>query len=123
MTSTVAELARDVLSIRLGIVDIKKSPTAELLARVARLYNQRYSELAMKDKAYWPQYEIPDEIVGAISRIIAEEMAPGLGMPPPTEPDDNGRGQPVSMGTKGWRMLNRMISAAGTGRDIRKEYF
>lgn len=121
MTSTVTELAADILGVRLGVVDILKSPSAEQLARVTRLYNQKYAELALADKAYWPSASIPDIIVGPLSRIIAEEMCPGFGMPVPTEPDENG--DVVSIGTKGRRMLERALARPVTGLPTSAEYF
>jgi hypothetical protein len=121
MTSTVAELAADVLGIRLGVIDIMKSPTAQQLARVERLYDQKYAELSEQDKAYWSSAEIPDLVVGALSRIIAEEMCPGLGMPIPMEMDEGGR--PVSIGTKGKRMLLEFLSRPVTGLPTSADYF
>lgn len=120
-TSSIAELAKDVCSVRLGVTDIMKEPTAKLRGRVERLYNQKHAELSLKDKAYWPLNEIPEIMVGALSRIIAEEMCPGLGLQIPTEPDENGT--TVSMGTKGWRMLRRLLAEARTGAETRSEYF
>ena len=121
MTKSVAELAADVLGTRLGYLDINKSPTAAQRARVESLYATKYAELSLMDKAYWPSAEIPDLVFGALSRIIAEEIAPGLGMAAPTEPDDDG--QPVSMGTKGWRLLNRLLERERTGVPTQATYF
>ncbi len=121
MTSTVADLATDVLGIRLGVVDIMKSPTAQQRARVERLYAQKYAELQQQDKVYWPSDEIPDLVMGALSRIIAEEMCSGLGIPVPTEMDESG--QPVSIGTKGRFLLNRLLAQEATGLPTRAEYF
>jgi hypothetical protein len=121
MTSTVAELAADVLGVRLGVTDIMKSPTAQQLARVQRLYDQKYAELVQEDKVYWASDEIPDLVVGALSRIIAEEMCPGLGMQIPVEMDDDGR--PISIGTKGRRLLTQFLARAPTGLRTQAEYF
>lgn len=120
MTSTVAELAADVLGVRLGVVDINKTPTAAQLARVERLYNQKYTELVQLDKAYWPSATIPDLVVGALSRIIAEELCPGFGMQIPVEMHD---GQAVSIGTKGQRMLDELLARGLTGLPTQAEYF
>jgi hypothetical protein len=121
MTSTVAELAADVFGIRLGITDIQKTPTPAQLARVERLYSQKYAEMAQLDKVYWASNAIPDLVVGALSRIIAAEMCPGLGMAVPTEQDDNG--QVVSIGVKGKRMLNELLARELTGLPTQAEYF
>jgi hypothetical protein len=121
MTSTVAELAADVLGVRLGVVDINKTPTAAQLARVERLYDQKYAELSQMDKVYWASNAIPDLLVGALSRIIAAEMCPGMGMAVPTEQDDNG--QVVSIGVKGKRMLNELLARELTGLPTQAEYF
>lgn len=121
MTYNVSELATDVLGVRLGVIDINKSPTAAQQARVQSLYDQKYAELSQMDKVYWVSTAIPDLVFGALSRIIAEEMCPGLGMAVPTEPDDDGR--PVSIGTKGRRMLHRLIARDATRLPIATEYF
>src|SRR5262245_31766195 len=113
MTRTVTELAIDVLGTRLGVVDINKSPTAAQQARVESLYNTKYAELYIQDKAYWPIDEIPDLVFGALSRIIAEEMCPSFGMPVPMESDDDG--QVVTIGSKGWRLFHRVIARERTG--------
>lgn len=121
MTKNVAELATDVLGVRLGVIDINKGPTAAQRARVQALYDQKYAELSQADRTYWPAAEIPDLVFGALSRIIAEEMCPGFGMPVPTEPDDSG--QPVSIGTKGRRMLQRLLARDPTGLPVQAMYF
>ena len=121
MTKTVSELADDIWRIRLGLVDINKSPTAAQAARVERLYNQKYAEMQLQDRGYWPQTEIPDAIVGAMSRIIAAEIAAGSGRPVPTEADDDG--QVVSIGTKGLRMLQRLLARDPTGLPTTATYF
>ena len=121
MVHTVSQLASDVLGVRLGVVDIMKAPTAQQLARVTRLYNQKYAELAAEDKVYWESDAIPDIMVGALSRIIAEEMCPGLGMPVPMEMDEGGRA--VSIGTKGYRMLHKLLARSVTGLPTSAEYF
>lgn len=121
MTSTVADLANDVMSIRLGAIDLNESQSASEMAKISRLYAQKYAELSRDDRVYWPFDEIPDLVCGALSRIIAEEIAPGLGMQPPTEPDEDGT--VVSMGTKGHRMLRRLLSREATGLRVKAEYF
>lgn len=121
MTSNVTDLARDALGARLGVVDIAKEPTAAQRARVERLYNQKFDELSLQDRVYWPRAEIPDLLMGALSRIIAEEMCPGLGMAVPTEMDDDG--QPVSIGTKGRRLLDRLLAREATGLPTTAQYF
>ena len=121
MTKTVAELANDVLGTRLGVIDINKSPTAAQRARVQSLYDQVYAEMAQMDRVYWSADEIPDLVFGALSRIIAEQMCPGLGMQVPIEPDDTG--QTVSIGTKGRFMLNRFLGRESTGLPVMANYF
>lgn len=121
MTKSVSQLAADVLGVRLNIIDINKSPTPAQQARVQSLYDQKFAELSLLDKVYWPANEIPDVVFGALSRIIAEEMCPGFGMDVPVEPDDNG--QPVSIGTKGHRMLSRLLAREPTGGPVRATYF
>jgi hypothetical protein len=121
MTTSIAELAADVLGTRLGIVDINKSPTSAQRARVERLYDQKFAEMSSQDRVYWPHDEIPDLIAGALSRIIAEEMCPGLGMPVPAEADEDG--QVVSIGTKGTRMLQRLLARDPTGAPTQASYF
>src|SRR5262245_10983431 len=121
MTSTVAELAADILGVRLGVVDIMKSPSANQLARVERLYAQKYAELALEDRAYWASNAIPDLVMGALSRIIAEEMCPGMGMQIPVEMDESG--QAVSIGTKGKRMLDKILARPVTGLPTSADYF
>ena len=121
MTVTVAELASDVLSIRLGVVDINKSPTAAQRARVERLYAQKYAEMQLLDKVYWPLAEIPDVVAGPLSRIIAAEMCPGMGIPIPAEADEDGQVLPI--GVVGRRMLQRLLSRDPTGAPTAATYF
>ncbi len=121
MTKSVAELAVDVLGTRLGVIDINKSPTAAQRARVQSLYDQKFAEMSQLDRVYWSADEIPDLVFGALSRIIAEEMCPGLGMQVPMEPDDSG--QPVSIGTKGRFMLNRFLEVQRSGVPTMAQYF
>ncbi len=120
MTSTVAELAADVYGLRLGLIDIMKSPTAPQRARVERVYNQWFAEKSLEDLVYWPRDEIPDVMVGALSRIIAAQIC-GNKMPIPMEPDDNG--EPVDIGTKGVRMMQRLLALAPTGLPVKATYF
>ena len=97
MTRTVAELATDAL-LRLGAIDINEAATAAEQARVSQLYDDKFEELGFADQVYWSSSAIPLLVFGAISRIIAEELAPGLGMQIPSESDDTS-GQQVSLGT------------------------
>lgn len=121
MSSTVAQLASDVMAIRLGAIDLNEASSASEVAKIERLYAQKYAELSRDDRVYWPYDEIPDLVCGALSRIIAEEIAPGLGMPVPTESDEDGK--VVSMGTKGHRMLRRFLAREATGLRAKAEYF
>lgn len=121
MTKNVQELAADIFGVRLGLIDINKQPTAAQRARVQSLYDTKYAELSILDKAYWPSAEIPDLVFGALSRILAEEVCYGIGIEIPTEPDDDG--QPVSIGTKGWRLFNRLVSREPTGAPTKANYF
>lgn len=120
-TRTVAELAVDVLGVRLGQIDINKQPTSAQRARVSSLYDQKYAEMNRLDRVYWPSAEIPELVFGALSRIIAEEMCPGFGMPIPSEFDDDG--QQVSIGTKGRRMLQRFFAKDPSGVPTMATYF
>ena len=121
MTSTISDLATDVMSLRLGAIDVNESPSAGEVAKITRLYNQKYAELNRFDRVYWLSDEIPDLVCGALSRIIAEEIAPGLGMPVPTEADETG--EVMSIGTKGHRMLRRFLASEPTGLRTAAEYF
>lgn len=121
MTSTVADLASDVMAVRLGAIDINEAPSAAEVAKITRLYAQKYAELSRDDRVYWQSDEIPDLVCGALSRIIAEEIAPGLGLPIPTEADEDG--SVVSIGTKGHRMLRRFLAREATGLRVKAEYF
>lgn len=120
MTSNVADLAADVYGVRLKLIDIMKQPSAQQRARVERLYHQWFAEKTLEDRVYWPRDEIPDAMVGAVSRIIAAQLC-GPSMPIPTEPDEDGR--PVDIGTKGVRMLQRLLARAPTGLPTTAEYF
>ncbi len=120
MSSNVAELAADVYGVRLGVIDIMKSPTAQQRARVERMYHQWFAEKSLEDLVYWPRDEIPDEMVGALSRIIAAQLC-GNKMPIPTEPDENG--QPMDIGTKGLRMMQRLLAQPATGLPVMATYY
>lgn len=120
MTSSVAELAADVYGIRLGLIDIMKSPTAQQRARVERVYNQWFAEKSLEDRVYWPRDEIPDEMAGALSRVIAAQLC-GNKMPIPTEPDESG--MPVDIGTRGARMMQRLLMREATGLPVKATYF
>jgi hypothetical protein len=121
MTKTVSELADDIWRIRLGLVDINKSPTAAQRAMVEALYEQKFAELSIQDKTYWPASEIPELVFGALSRILAEEICIGRRLPIPTEPDDDG--QPLTIGAKGWRLFHRVIARERTGLPTQASYF
>ena len=120
MTSTVAELAADVYGLRLGLIDIMKEPTAQQRARVERVYNQWFAEKTLEDRVYWPRAEIPDEMVGALSRIIAAQLC-GNKMPIPTEPDEDGT--VVDIGTKGARMMQRLLMREPTDLPVMAIYY
>lgn len=121
MTSTIAQLAADVMAIRLGAIDVNEEPSAAELTKITRLYEQKYAELNRHDRVYWLSADIPDLVCGALSRIIAEEIAPGLGLPVPSEPDETG--EVISIGTKGHRMLKRFLASEPTGLRTTAEYF
>jgi len=122
MTYSVSDLASDVWGVRLGVVGLGGTPNAAQIARVQKLYDQKYAEMAAEDRVYWSQNDIPDLVAGALGRIIAEEICGGIGMQIPTE-TDNTDGKQVSIGTKGRRMLAKILARERTGLRTQAEYF
>ena len=120
-TYTVPQLATDAL-LRFGAIDERESASAQEQARVQTLYDLKIAELEIDDRVYWTSSAIPALVFGALSRIIAEELAPALGMPIPTETDDTS-GQQVSIGTRGRRMLARALARPPSGQRTMAEYF
>jgi hypothetical protein len=119
-TRTTQELATAVLR-RISGIDINKEPTAAQRAEVTRLYEEKLAELIPQDKIYWEEDEIPLAVFGAMTRIIAEEFAPSIGMSTSTEMDEGG--DVVSMGEKGLRMLKRHMARAPSGVPTKAQYF
>lgn len=120
-TYTVATLATDAL-LRLGAIDERESASAQEQARVVTLYDLKIAELEIDDRVYWTSASIPPLVFGALSRIIAEELAPSLGMAVPSESDDTSN-EKVSIGTKGQRMLARALARPKSGQRVMAEYF
>ena len=120
-TYTVPQLATDAL-LRFGAIDERESASAQEQARVQTLYDLKIAELEIDDRVYWTSSAIPALVFGALSRIIAEELAPALGFPIPSETDDTS-GQTVSIGTKGRRMLARALARPRSGQRATAEYY
>lgn len=120
MSRTVQELAKAVMN-RLGAIDINEEPSAAEKERIEQLYADKLEELIPKDRVYWTSDAIPGAVFGAMMRIIAEEVAPGLGMEIPTEQDENGA--TLTIGNRGLRMLKRHMARPATGLPTRAQYF
>lgn len=119
-TRTTQELAEAVMR-RLGAIDINKQPSAAERAWIEQLYEEKLAELIPADRVYWPSGEIPLGVFGAMSRILAEDVAPSIGMDIPTEQDEGG--SVVSIGEKGLRMLKRHMATAPSGLPTMADYF
>lgn len=116
---TVHQLATAAMR-RLAATDQNEEPSAAERAIAVDLYGEKYAELADDELVYWDNSgdpeaaEIPALVFGALSRILAEELAPHVGVPIPSEQGENGEG-PLSIGTKGMRMLRRRIGRRASG--------
>lgn len=119
-TRTTQQLAEAVMR-RIGGVDINKQPSAAERAWIEQLYAEKLEELVPVDKVYWEASAIPLAVFGAMSRIIAEEFAPAIGMAVPTEMDEGG--DVVSIGEKGLRMLKRHMARGPSGVATKASYF
>lgn len=119
-TKTTEDLALAVMR-RLGLVDINKQPTAAQLAHISDVYQDKLEELIPRDKIYWSTDAIPRAVFGAMTRIVAEEVAPTFSKPVPTEQDENG--QAMSIGNRGLMMLKRHMARDTTGLPTQAQYF
>ncbi len=112
---------------RLTAIGQNEEPSAAERAQAVDLYNEKYAELAAEDLVYWDssgdadEDEIPKAVFGALTRIMAEELAPNVGQAIPSEQDENGAA--LSIGTKGMRMLRRHMARRATGVPTRIDYF
>jgi hypothetical protein len=113
---------------KLASIDENEEPSAAQRAKGVDLYDEKYAELDGEELVYWDNSgdpeaeEIPVRVFGALTRIMAEEMAPVMGEPIPSEQDENGAG-PLSIGTKGMRMLRRIMAREASGVPTRIDYF
>lgn len=117
---TTAQLATAVMR-KLGVIDVNKQPSAAEQSMIIDLYGDKYAELKAKDMVYWSQASIPQEVFGAMVRIVAEEFAPALGKDVPTEQDEDGK--VVSIGNRGMKMLRRHVARDATGLPAKAQYF
>jgi len=100
---------------RLTVIGQGEEPAAAEMAQGVAIYDEKYAELAADDLVYWDNSddpdaeEIPELVFGALTRIMAEELAPNVGQAIPSEQAENGAG-PLSIGNKGMRMLRRHVA-------------
>lgn len=117
---SVHDLATAVMR-RLAAIDQNSEPSAAERAQIVALYDDKYAELSadIEDLVYWDNSgdadaeEIPEAVFGALTRIMAEEFAPTLGQPIPSEQTEDG--VPLSIGNKGMRMLRRHVARQASG--------
>ena len=113
---------------RLASIDENEEPSAAQRAKGVDLYDEKYAELDGEELVYWDnsgdpeEEEIPERVFGALTRIMAEEMAPVMGEPIPSEQDENGAG-PISIGNKGMRMLRRIMARQASNVPTKIDYF
>jgi hypothetical protein len=113
---------------KLASIDQNEEPSAAERAQGVSLYNEKYAELDHDELVYWEnsddpeEEEIPELVFGALTRIMAEEMAPVMGEPIPSEQGEDGSG-PLSIGTKGMRMLRRIMARRPSDVPTRIDYF
>ena len=119
-TRTTQELATAVMR-RLGAIDINKEPTDAQRSAISNLYEEKLAELIPEDRVYWTSDAIPLAVFGAMTRIIAEEFAPSIGMEIPTEQDETGNA--VSIGNHGLMMLKRHMAREPSGVPTAATYF
>jgi len=100
---------------RLTVIGQGEEPAAAEMAQGVAIYDEKYAELAADDLVYWDNSddpdaeEIPELVFGALTRIMAEELAPNVGQAIPSEQAENGAG-PLSIGNKGMRMLRHHVA-------------
>lgn len=105
---------------KLTAIDQNEEPSASERAQGVALYNEKYAELEGDELTYWDnsgdpdEQEIPERVFGPLTRILAEELAPNVGQPIPSEQDENGEG-PLSIGNKGMRQLRRIMARPASG--------
>lgn len=121
MVKSTADLAIEVMRLP-GWLDANEEPDSEDAAHIVRTYTAYFNEWVLRDVAYWPLAEIPEEVFIHIVRIIADSVAPSFGDAAPQEIDIES-GQPVSMGHKGWLGLKRVTSRDKTGVPTEVSYF
>jgi hypothetical protein len=117
---SVHDLATAVMR-RLAAIDQNEQPSAAERAQLVALYDDKYAELSSdgEDLVYWENSgdtdaeEIPNEVFGALTRIMAEEFAPTIGQAIPSEQEESGA--PLSIGVKGMRMLRRHVARQASG--------
>lgn len=116
---TVHELATAAIRRRLTAIGQNEEPSAAERAEALEAYDEKYAELAAEELVYWENSgdadaeEIPEAVFGALSRILAEELAGFVGQAIPSEQDENGAA--LSIGTKGMRMLRRHMARRASG--------
>ena len=120
MARSKTELAKEAMTL-LGLIDAQEEPSSEDAALIKRAYDDKFEELTLRELTYWTKDFIPNAVFRAVSRIIAEDVAPSFGKQVPVEFDDNGN--PVSMGTKGLFDLKRVISRERSGLPTVGTYF
>jgi len=117
---TPEELATAVMR-RLGLIDLRKQPSAQEQAHITDIYLDKHEELSHQNLVYWPTTAIPRAVFGAITRIVAEEFCTSVGRDIPVEQDDDG--QQMSIGNHGLRMLRALMARDATGLPIKAAYF
>jgi hypothetical protein len=75
---TLADLAKEAF-LELRVVRIDGTPTPEQRAASDRKYTGVYEELAVQGLAFWDSAEIPVSVFLPLARLVAQELAPGLG--------------------------------------------
>lgn len=105
---------------KLTAIDQNEEPSAAERTQGIALYDEKYAELDGEGLVYWDNSgdpeaaEIPERTFGALTRIMAEELAPNVGQAIPSEQDEDGTG-PLSIGNKGMRMLRRIMARPASG--------
>lgn len=116
---TVHQLATAAIKRRLAAIDINEEPSAAERSEAISIYDEKYAELEGEELVFWENSgdpdteEIPERVFGALTRIMAEELASAIGQAIPSEQDEDG--SPLSIGTKGMRMLRRIMARPASG--------
>lgn len=120
-TNTAAQLAVAVLE-RIGAKDLNQpSISATVSQSIIRAYQRKLATLVDDDLAYWSEDAIPDEAFEAMVNIMAQQVAPGLGRPIPTEESEAGRVRQV--GGIGMDQLRKHVRRRATGLPTQIEPF